>query len=235
MGHFPNNRNIIELPPLPQADHYLLAFSGGSDSVVLLHCLAQQKTIKNKLSAIHVNHQIHADAAQWAIQCQQTCRQLDVACTVKTIECDKSDENSLRLSRYTAFSQHLAHLPKNTVLLTAHHLNDDVETLVFRLLRGTGLNGLTGMTATGHFFGISIFRPLINTPKSIINQYLSDYNLAWIEDSSNMDTDYDRNYIRHKIIPLFEQFRPDAIYRSKDSRDNLLASKTLLERLIGDT
>lgn len=234
MGHSPNNRPIIELPPLPEADHYLLAFSGGSDSTALLHCLVQQTNIKKKLSAIHINHQIHQNADQWARHCQNICQNYGIPSTVTVISSEKSDENSLRTARYKAFSQHVDKLTGSVVLLTAHHLNDDVETMVFRLLRGTGLNGLTGMNDTGYFHGLNIYRPFINTSKSYINQYLTEQDLTWVEDSSNLDTDYDRNYIRQQIMPLFAHFRPDALHRIKDSRDNLTASLALLEHFIGN-
>ena len=232
MGHSPNNTNMFKIPPLIKAEHYVLAFSGGSDSAALLHYLAHHKEIKKSLSAVHVNHQIHSDSNLWAEQCLDCCRRYQIPCIVKNISSDKQDENSLREARYKVIAQHIKALPGTTVLLTAHHLNDDVETLLFRLLRGTGLNGLTGMTQVGHFHNIRIFRPLINTPKSIINQYLQEHNIKWIQDSSNQNTDYDRNYIRHQIIPELLGLRPDALQRIKDTRDNLTASLTLLEQLI---
>jgi tRNA(Ile)-lysidine synthase len=234
MGHSPSKPNLLALPPLPKADNYVLAFSGGSDSIALLHKLVQQKPIQNKLSAIHINHQVHPESKQWAEHCLNCCQYYDIACTVKVIHTEKKDENSLRQARYRAISQHLNTLSGNSVLLTAHHLNDDIETILFRLLRGTGLKGLTGMTAYGDYLGITIFRPLINTPKSVINHYLTEHSLEWIDDDSNHDTDYDRNYIRHKIIPALTHLRPDALQRAKDSRDNLTASLNVLEHFIGN-
>jgi len=233
MGHSQNKANIIQPLPLPEADHYVLAFSGGSDSTALLHYLAQCQSTRHKLSAIHINHQIHPDANQWAKQSQSCCQQQNISCLVKVIKTTKKDENSLRQARYKAIAQHLSTLTGTVILLTAHHLNDDVETLLFRLIRGTGLNGLTGMSTVGHFHGLRIFRPMIDTPKTLINQYLIEHKLDWTEDSSNQDTDYDRNYIRHKIIPALSGLRPDAIHRIKDTRDNLSASLQLLEQLIG--
>ncbi len=235
MGHSQSKADILQPLPLPEATHYVLAFSGGSDSTALLHCLAHDPAIKQKLSAIHVNHSIHPDSALWAELSQTTCHRLGIECLLKTIQTDKKDENSLRQARYGAMAQHLETLPSPVVLLTAHHLNDDVETILFRLIRGTGLNGLTGMNAHGHYYGIRIFRPLINTPKTQIDQYLLAHKLNCIEDSSNRDTDYDRNYIRHKIMPQFTALRPDALQRIKDSRDNLAASLDLLNELIGDS
>ncbi len=233
MGHSQNKHSLIEPLPLPEADHYVLAFSGGSDSTALLHYLVNDTHIKNKLSAIHVNHQVHPDARHWAKECQSSCQEFDVPCTIKAIKTAQTDENSLRINRYKAFSQHIESLSGRVILLTAHHLNDDVETLVFRLIRGTGLAGLTGMTDTGSYQGVQTFRPLINTPKTLIRQYLNEHSLSWIDDDSNLNTDYDRNYIRHKIIPRLEQLRPDAVERIKDSRDNLSASLDLLNQLIG--
>jgi len=233
MGHSQNKQNMFKCPPLPEADHYILALSGGRDSAALLHYLVQQKQFKKKLSAIHINHQVHSESARWAKLCQNWCQEYGIPCTVQVISSEKHDENSLRLARFAAISQHLNSFPESTILLTAHHLNDDIETLLFRLTRGTGLNGLTGMGESGHFHGINIFRPLINTPKTLINQYLLEHDIEWVEDCSNQNTDYDRNYIRHKIIPALSGLRPDALQRMKDSRDNLTASLDLLEQLIG--
>lgn len=234
MGHFPNKSVSLELPSLPAADHYVLAFSGGSDSTALLHALIQNQSIKAKLSAIHVNHQVHKNADQWAEDCLEYCQHYDIPCHVKVICTEKPDENSLRQARYQAISKHLTTLSGSSIVLTAHHLNDDIETLLFRLVRGTGLNGLTGMSSFGHYQGIDIFRPLINTPKSVISQYLAAHSLNWIEDDSNRDTDYDRNFIRHKVIPSLTRLRPDAIQRMQDTRNHLTASLRLLEQLIGN-
>lgn len=234
MERSPNRPIILKKPSLPEAAHYVVAFSGGSDSAALLHRLAHYPPLNNKLSAIHVNHQIHPDSDQWAKNCTRQCQQYGIPCVVKVVNPKKSDENSLREERYKAIAQHIDSLPGKTCLLTAHHLNDDIETLLFRLLRGTGLNGLAGMTAYGDYMGINIYRPLIDTPKSLINQYLAEHNILWLDDSSNRDTSYDRNYIRHKIIPAFSHLRPDALQRICDTRDHLKNSLALLEQLIGN-
>lgn len=229
----PNRPIILNKPSFPAADYYVVAFSGGSDSAALLHRLVQIRRIRHKLSAIHVNHQIHPDSDQWAEDCVSQCQHYGIDCKVNVVNPKKSDENSLREARYQAIAQYLDCLPGRACLLTAHHLNDDIETLLFRLLRGTGLNGLTGMTAYGDYLGINLYRPLIDTPKSLIDQYIAEHAIPWIDDSSNRDTQYDRNYIRHKIIPALTQLRPDALQRIQDTRNHLQASLALLEKMIG--
>lgn len=233
MGHSQNNPIVLKQLQLPEAGHYVLAFSGGSDSTALLHALCQDSSIKLNLSALHINHQVHPDAALWANHCQQLCHQLAVPLTVKTIKTVKSDENSLRNARLQAYAAHLDGIEQSPVLITGHHLNDDIETLIFRLLRGTGLNGLTGMTESGIVDGHSVHRPLLQTAKPEITQYLQAHKLTWIDDPSNADDNYDRNFIRNQIVPMLLRYRPDAIEQIQQTRNNLEASLQLLQHHIG--
>src|SRR5690554_2035060 len=110
----PNRPIILKKPSLPAADHYVVAFSGGSDSAALLHRLVQISHIRQKLSAIHVNHQIHPDSDQWAEDCVSQCQHYGINCAVKVVNPKKSDENSLREARYRAIAQYLNSLPGQT-------------------------------------------------------------------------------------------------------------------------
>src|SRR5690606_20237507 len=235
MEHSPNNTISLKQLQLPEADQYVLAFSGGSDSTALLHALCQNPLTKSKLSALHINHQVHVDSAQWAKHCQQVCHQLSIPCTIKTIKTNKTDENSLRIARLQAYALHLDGFKQTPLLITGHHLNDDIETILFRFMRGTGLNGLIGMTATGKIHGYSLYRPLIQTLKSEIDQYLQAKQLTWIVDPSNIDDNYDRNFIRNQIVPLLSRYRSDAIEQIQQTRNNLAASLDLLQHHISNS
>ncbi len=234
MGHSQNKPIALKQLQLPEAAHYVLAFSGGSDSTALLHALCQNTSIKPRLSALHINHQVQSNAAQWADHCQQICKGVGIPLTVKTIKTEKNDENSLRNARLQAYANHLDDIKQSHVLITGHHLNDDIETLLFRLLRGTGLNGLTGISESGLVHGHSVRRPLLQTAKPEIMQYLKGHRLTWIEDPSNADDKYDRNFIRNQIVPLLLNYRPDAIEQIQQTRNNLNASLQLLQHHIGN-
>ena len=187
-----------------------LALSGGADSVVLLDILAQLRISQYfSLSAIHVNHQISPNAAGWAEFCAQLCVGYKIPFQAVTVDIKRQPGESLealaRDARYQVFSE----LNTDFVVL-AQHLDDQAETLLLQLLRGAGAKGLSAMgelQARGEGQG-AIIRPLLDVPRRTILDYAAQRGLDWVEDESNADIAYDRNYLRHQVMPLLEQRFP---------------------------
>lgn len=198
------------LSQLPAVNGFLVAFSGGVDSCVLLHALKQGHP-DEPIHAIHVNHQLQADAAHWALHCQSFCKALDIPLQQQVIEVNASRGESLearaRELRYRVFEQQLR---DNECLLTAHHQDDQAETLLLQLLRGAGPHGLAAMPAVARFALGYHARPLLNFTRDEIHAYARQHGLQWIEDRSNADTAFDRNFLRHEIVPRLKQRWPSA-------------------------
>lgn len=185
--------------------HYWVAFSGGLDSHVLLAlCASLRLTHAIHLKAIHVNHKWHPDASLWEAHCQNVCKSLDVPLMVQSITLPsdgKNFEEEARNKRYQIFSDLL--LPQD-VLLTAHHQDDQAETVLLQLTRGSGLKGLSAMPFIKKFSKGFHARPLLASPRSELKNYAVEHGLQWIEDDSNFNDQFSRNYIRHHLMPRFE-------------------------------
>lgn len=192
-----------------QDKKYLCAYSGGLDSSVLLHAISKFPSIE--LRAIHINHGLHPDADAWAEQCMVFCRMLDIELEVFKVDVKRDDgkgiEAAARSARYHAIAEYIH---DGEVLLTAHHLQDQAETVLLRLLRGSGSQGLASMRTTSFSHGFKQLRPLLSVSKARLQAYADSEKLNWIDDPSNDKTDFDRNYLRHQIMPLLEERWPQA-------------------------
>ncbi|MDR3492804.1 MAG: tRNA lysidine(34) synthetase TilS [Gammaproteobacteria bacterium] len=189
---------------------YWLAYSGGLDSHVLLHLFAElKKTHPINLCAVHVNHGLSAYADDWVMHCKNTCEQLNVKFVHYTVNAQasvgESPEEVARESRYAVFSALLA---PNDLLLTAHQQDDQAETVLLQLLRGSGPKGLSAMPAIKAFSKGFHARPLLDYTRADLTLYARENQLEWIEDESNLNTHFSRNYLRHKIIPLLKEQWP---------------------------
>jgi tRNA(Ile)-lysidine synthase len=189
--------------------NYWIAFSGGLDSQVLLHFLSNQFR-KLSFKAIHINHQIVSESYQWEKHCRKICRELNIPLKIIRVEIKRQSGESLeakaREARYNAFKKILK---KNDILFTAHHLDDQAETFLFQLLRGAGLRGVSAMpniSALGKGF---LVRPLISFPRKDLKIYAEHFKLNWLEDPSNQDAKFDRNYLRNNIFPLLKKKWPE--------------------------
>ncbi|MEO8001423.1 MAG: tRNA lysidine(34) synthetase TilS [Arenimonas sp.] len=186
---------------------FLCAFSGGLDSSVLLHATAQIPGIQ--LRAIHIHHGLHPDADQWAEHCKKACSKLNIELKVVKVQVNRKDgkgtEAAARHARYHAISKNIR---GDEVLLTAHHLQDQAETLMLRLLRGSGSQGLGAMRELSSAHGFKQLRPFLWVPRADLHEYSDAEKLTWINDPSNEKTDFDRNYLRHEIFPLLEKRWP---------------------------
>lgn len=188
--------------------HLLVGLSGGIDSVVLLHVLARGvRWPASRLSAIHVNHQLSPNAARWAAFCGRLCDRLGVPLHVRQVEVRRgnSTEAAARDARYRAY----AGLRSDRVVL-AHNRDDQAETLLLQLLRGAGPRGLAAMAVMRPAAAAmpAVLRPLLEVPRIEIERYARRHRLRWIEDESNEDRAYLRNFLRHDVLPLLESRVP---------------------------
>ncbi|MBB6341394.1 tRNA(Ile)-lysidine synthase [Pseudomonas fluvialis] len=197
------------LQPWCQAPGWLLAFSGGLDSTVLLHLLAglRRHHALPPLRALHVGHGLQAVAAQWPEHCAAVCAQLGVPFRSVAVQVAEgaSIERAARQARYAALAAELA---PGEVLLTAQHGDDQVETVLFRLLRGAGVRGLAGMPVQRAFASGHLLRPLLGCTRGELGRYASEHQLRWVEDPSNADTRLSRNYLRHAVLPSLREHWP---------------------------
>jgi tRNA(Ile)-lysidine synthase len=194
-----------EIEAYKNCRRWWIAYSGGVDSHVLLYLLAQLRATENNippLSVIHINHQLNPRAAAWAEHCQTVCAELGVECIVETVDVVRNGgeglESAARSARYAAFEQHVS---KNEVLLQAHHRDDQVETLLLRLLRGSGLRGLAAIPLARTLGNGQLLRPLLHTTRSEVLAYAQRHRLQWIEDDSNANPQFDRNFLRLTVLP----------------------------------
>lgn len=179
----------------------VLALSGGVDSVVLLHYLHTH--YPDNLRAVHCNHHLSNYCNEWDIFCSTLCQSLNIDYTSIDINLEKSSniEENARKSRYRSLSDDLK---EKEVLCTAHHKNDQAETLLLQLFRGSGVAGLASMPTSKPFGKGVHYRPMLTLNKSEIIRYAKQHNLSWIEDDSNTDTNFRRNFLRLDIIPKLE-------------------------------
>jgi tRNA(Ile)-lysidine synthase len=189
-----------------------VAFSGGPDSTALLHALAQLPEAGARgLRAMHVDHGLHPDSPRWAAHCRAFCATLGVACAVHVVRVDRASgiglEAAARHARYAVFAEHL-HASER--LIFGHHQDDQAETVLLKLLRGAGPEGLGGMReqrALGHG---SVWRPLLRLPRQVLRDYVAEHNLPCIHDPSNDDRQLARNHLRHDVMPLLKAYWPQA-------------------------
>lgn len=200
-------RGIVQRE-IPRGATIVVGLSGGIDSVVLLHVLmCKLRIAPARISAIHVNHQISRHAARWAAFCRRWCRELGVKLHVAKVDVPRgnSTEAAARAARYAVFAASGA-----DVLLLAHNRDDQAETVLLQLLRGAGPRGLSAMPVlrSGASGSPGVLRPLLETPRAAIQAYAARHALHWVEDESNQDRAYLRNFLRHDVLPLLESKLP---------------------------
>lgn len=187
-----------------------LAYSGGLDSQVLLHLLAQLKLDQHfDLQAIHVHHGAHKNSDDWAQFCSLSCKALDIPLEIEKVEVNKKGfgfEAAAREVRYGSLSAHIS--TSSDVLLTAHHLNDQAETLLLHLVRGAGITGLAAMPLKRKIGRGQLCRPLLDVNRAHILEYAKSNGLSWIEDDSNSDPDVRRSFLRQQIFPKLNDHWP---------------------------
>ncbi len=205
-----------------------VGLSGGCDSVVLLHLTS--RGFAGRLSAIHVHHGLSPNADRWSDFCTNYCADLGIPLIQQKITVDRKNglglEAAARQARYTAFADCAA-----DCLLLAQHRGDQAETLLFNLLRGTGVTGAAAMPAERRHGNLRLLRPLLDISRTEIEAYASANNLAWVEDESNADHSLTRNYLRHQILPELTQRFPAAETSLTQAAANFAEAATLLDEL----
>lgn len=190
-----------------------VGLSGGRDSLVLLHALAclRSSSPTFELSAVHVHHGLNAGADAWAAFCLDFCERSGVPLEVEYVEVPRASreglESAARRLRHAVFAGRSADW-----LALAHHRDDQAETVLFRILRGAGVQGAAGMPAERPLAGgPRLIRPLLEVPATLITRYAEECALQWVEDESNTDSRYRRNHIRHVLLPCITERFPGAI------------------------
>jgi tRNA(Ile)-lysidine synthase len=216
----------------PQGD-LCVAYSGGPDSTALLHALSTLPEARSReLRALHVDHGLNALSHAWATHCKQLAHEWGVSCLVLRVDVDHALgyglEAAARDARYRAFA---ASLRKGERLLLAHHRDDQAETVLLKLLRGAGPEGLGGMRVTRRFGEGLLWRPLLRTPRDELRHYVELHELPCIDDPSNRDARLARNFLRHEILPRLSQHWPQAVDSIVHSARLNRSASEALERL----
>ncbi|QXI44423.1 tRNA lysidine(34) synthetase TilS [Pseudomonas wayambapalatensis] len=221
-----------KLLPWQQAPTWYIAFSGGLDSTVLLHLLASHARQHDSppVRALHIHHGLQAAADAWPDHCRHVCDSLGIALDVIHVEVPSgaSLEQAARTARYAAFAEVLQ---PGEVLFTGQHRDDQAETLLFRLLRGAGLRGLAAMPASRPLGQGRLVRPLLDLTRDQLQRYAQASGLRWIEDPSNTDTRFARNFLRADVFPLLRQRWPQASQSLARSAAHLGEALALLDEL----
>lgn len=200
------------LPAPPRDRPLLVGFSGGLDSSVLLHRLASLPAARGRgLRALHVHHGLHPEADAWAAHCQAACDSLGVPLQVVRVRIDPGSglgrEGAARAARHAAFAQALQ---DDEILALAHHLDDQAETFLLRALRGSGVDGLAAMRAWRPYARGWLWRPLLELPRAALADHARAHGLRWLEDPTNTDPSFDRNFLRDQVLPLLQRRWPQA-------------------------
>jgi tRNA(Ile)-lysidine synthase len=190
-----------------------VALSGGLDSTVLLAALARIRRDGRStvLRAVHVDHGLHADSQRWAEACAALAASLQVPFELERADArpapGESPEAAARRVRYAALARRLG---ADEVLLTAHHADDQLETVLLQWLRGGGLRAVAGMPRVAGFAAGWHARPLLEFPRIELEAWAERCGLGWLEDPSNLDLRFDRNYLRHEVMPVIRRRWPAA-------------------------
>lgn len=224
---------IESLVPRTSAE-LCVAFSGGLDSTVLVHALARAIVDRPnyRMRVAHVDHQLHPDSAKWREHCGGVAQALRIEFVplVVTVDAsgDESPEAAAREARYGTLRQILR---PNEVLLTAHHADDQLETMLLALMRGAGLRGLSGVPSVQIFGGGWLARPMLDFARAELEEWARAERLQWLDDPSNADTSFDRNFLRHHVLPALRERWPSAAHSATRSTAHLREAGRLLDVL----
>lgn len=230
----------MTLPAIAQAvspyRQLLVGFSGGLDSTVLLHRLKcwRDREPDVQLRAIHIHHGLSPRAEEWVAHCETLCEAWAIPLIVERVTLADEGlgiEAQARKARYTAFAGVL--LP-GEALVTAQHLDDQCETFLLALKRGSGPAGLSAMPARSDFAGTQLLRPLLGETRASLEAWAREHQLSWIEDESNRDDSYDRNFLRLRVLPLLSERWPH--FADATARSAMLCAEqeSLLDELLSE-
>lgn len=228
---------------LQESADYYLAFSGGKDSCVLLDLMSQIKqSYSISLTLLHFDHGLQSQSIKWSQHCLNLAKRYDLPIKVTrkkvTVDSKKGLEATARIARYDWFTEIIAnnhsverHSKNSAILLTAHHINDQAETLLLNLMRGTGVRGLRGIARKKQCSNHILVRPLVDFDQQQISHYAIKHSLQWIDDPSNKEQKFRRNAIRAKVIPFLTEIKSDALQQFGKSSAHMVAAERLLTDL----
>ncbi|MFN1651732.1 tRNA lysidine(34) synthetase TilS [Vibrio rotiferianus] len=218
----------------------ILAFSGGVDSRLLLELLSRYQQVNStgnnpiKCHAVYVHHGLSSNADDWADKCLMWAEQVGITCSVEQVNLDINSGDSIELlareARYQVLSKHIQ---AGDLLLTGQHADDQVETFLLALKRGSGPKGLSSMAESMPFAGGMLVRPLLAIKREQIEAAAKEEGLDWVEDESNQDTRYDRNFLRHRIVPDLSERWPSIHQAVQRSASLCAQQEALLDELLG--
>jgi tRNA(Ile)-lysidine synthase len=211
-----------------------VAFSGGLDSTVLLAALCRLG-LPARVRAAHIDHGLQPQSAEWSTHCAATAAAFGAEFAAVRVAVDRTSglglEGAAREARYRALGELLA---PGEWLLTAHHGDDQLETLLLRLLRGTGVRGLRGIIAFGPFAAGSLGRPLLKFTREQLHAQALAWNLRWLEDPSNRDQRHDRNYLRSQVLPALLARWPEAAQSAERLAEQMTEAERLLDAVAAE-
>jgi len=228
--------NVLnKYPKLP----LVIAYSGGVDSQVLLHALASLKQKNsssllalNAVTVCHVNHGLSSNASAWQLFAEQECQKLNFSLKTCQVNVQAKPQQSLEALARDARYQALQSVHNEaSVIITGHHSDDQAETFLLALKRGSGLKGLSAMAKQSSLGKDTLIRPLLNISRAQILAYAKTHELTWVEDESNSDTNFDRNFIRNDILPLLTERWPSITNTINRSSDHCREGQLLLNEL----
>ena len=219
------------LPAFPDVS-LCVAFSGGVDSTALLAALAAKRPAPLQLRALHVDHGLRAASKRWAAHCRALARDLHVPLKVLTTRVERPRGTSLEAAARDARYRLLAEaLQPGEILLTAHHNDDQLETVLLQLLRGSGLPGIAAMPAVAPFASGLLARPLLSRSRAELETWVRSQGLTWVEDDTNADDGLDRNYLRLRVLPLIRDRWPGSAAAVARSARHAAEAQSLLDTL----
>ena len=228
---------------LPPGAAVCVAFSGGLDSTVLLHSfvrLAAEPDPRSgiprhhhyRVRAIHIDHGLHADSPQWRDHCEREARALQVEFTSARVDVTGIEEVGLeaaaRDARYAVFEKELR---PGEYLLLGHHADDQLETMLLALMRGAGVLGLGAMQVFEPFARGALLRPLWDFTRAELEMWARAEGLQWLSDPSNENHSFDRNFVRHRVLPALRERWPAAAQTALRSSQHLQEAWRALEQL----
>jgi tRNA(Ile)-lysidine synthase len=211
---------------------FCVGFSGGLDSTVLLHALVEiQAQAEFSVRAINVNHGLHPDAPLWANHCAAVCGRLGIPFDSFPVSVESRGEGIEAAARQARYGVFKSEVRTGEVLLTAHHADDQLETLLLALARGSGVRGLASMPALQPFGRGFHARPLMDVDRESLRSWATAQRLEWIEDASNQDSSFDRNYLRLVVVPTLRNRWPAIAHAGARSAQHLGEAAGLLDGL----
>ena len=221
-------------PYLPAVEststRWWIGFSGGLDSTVLLHALANLD-LPVQLHALYINHQLSPSADFWQSQCADFCARHAIPFQTENVRVENTGrgiEDAARAARYSVFEKNLA---PGDALFTAHHANDQAETMLLRLMRGTGPRGLAAMAMQRSLGDGLLIRPLLHFSRAELESYANAHQLTWVNDESNDNDAYDRNFLRNQVMPLLNSRWPEFKRKWQQTAELCAQQETIIEEV----